>query len=298
MRLKKLETFLWVATLGSFRATAERMHTTQPAISARINGLEEELGVRLFERMHNTVALTAKGLELLPYAERIVRLNTEMEVAVAGSGSFTGTLRLGVAETIVHTWLPALMQRLHQLYPGIVVDLVVDTSKNMRDDLVARSLDLSFLMGPVSEPNMINLPLCRYKLIWVASPSLDLPDGPLHLSDLVDWPLIGYARQTRPHVDLTEALRATEGPMPRLYASSSLAATIRMAIDGIGISVLPPEVVQSELAEGILRRLDVSPALRDLEFTATYASTPSNPMAEFVANLAQEVVRDGGVNTP
>lgn len=50
MNYKRLETFVWVATLGSFRKAAERLHTTQPAISARISGLEEELGVKLFER--------------------------------------------------------------------------------------------------------------------------------------------------------------------------------------------------------------------------------------------------------
>lgn len=72
MNYKRLETFVWVASLGNFRKAAERLHTTQPAISARISGLEAELGVKLFEREGGSspIMLTSKGKELLPYVEK------------------------------------------------------------------------------------------------------------------------------------------------------------------------------------------------------------------------------------
>ena len=78
MNFKRLETFVWVATLGSFRKAAERQYTTQPAISSRIQALEEELGVKLFERDGGPgpVALTAKRKELLPYAEKLIFMAT------------------------------------------------------------------------------------------------------------------------------------------------------------------------------------------------------------------------------
>jgi len=62
--LRQLETFVWEATLGNFRKTAEQLNTTQPAISTRIAGLEEMLNVKLFERDTGSVHLTAKGQEL------------------------------------------------------------------------------------------------------------------------------------------------------------------------------------------------------------------------------------------
>jgi DNA-binding transcriptional LysR family regulator len=64
MNLKRLETFMWVATLGSFRKTADRMYTTQPTISARIVALEEELGGKLIERDSSPVSLTFKGQQV------------------------------------------------------------------------------------------------------------------------------------------------------------------------------------------------------------------------------------------
>ena len=75
MNFKRLETFIWVATLGSFRKAAERQNTTQPAISNRIAALEEELGVQLFERDSGRTMLTTRGQELLPYAEKIVSMS-------------------------------------------------------------------------------------------------------------------------------------------------------------------------------------------------------------------------------
>jgi DNA-binding transcriptional LysR family regulator len=80
MNFKRLETFVWVATLGSFRKAAERQYTTQPAISSRIAALEEELGAKLFVREvgPGPVALTAKGKELLPYAEKIIFMSEQL----------------------------------------------------------------------------------------------------------------------------------------------------------------------------------------------------------------------------
>ncbi len=69
MNLKQLEAFLWVARLGSFSKTAERLFTTQPAISSRIANLEDELRTELFTRDAGEVRLTAAGRDLIGLAE-------------------------------------------------------------------------------------------------------------------------------------------------------------------------------------------------------------------------------------
>src|SRR5260221_443266 len=74
---KMLETFVWVANLRSFRGAAEKLNTTQPAISMRIAQLEEDLGVRLLERDRRLVSPTEKGQLLLGYADRLIRLRAE-----------------------------------------------------------------------------------------------------------------------------------------------------------------------------------------------------------------------------
>ena len=108
---RTIETFLWVATLRSFRGAAEKLNTTQPAVSMRIAQLEDLLGVRLLERDRRVVAPTPKGQALVGYAERLMQLRAEMIEAVGDRSTMRGIVRLGCSETIVHTWLPARCSR-------------------------------------------------------------------------------------------------------------------------------------------------------------------------------------------
>lgn len=290
MDLKGLETFIWVARLGGFRAAAERLNTTQPAISARIALLEDELSQRLFDRDNRKSSLTAKGLEALEYAEKMISLRNEMIQAVAEKTSLRGVVRMGVAETIVHTWLSRLVERVHYLYPSINLEIEVDTSVNLRNRLVAHELEVGFLMGPISDPTIKNLTLCDYALNWVASPQLPLDwEKPASLATLARWPIITFARTTKPHIAIRELFAAAEGPPPRIFGNSSLSTIIRMTVDGIGIASIPPVVIARELAEGKLRVVNAEQELAPLAFTASYPANPDSHVAAAIAGLARDI---------
>ena len=289
IELRTLETFYWVARLGGFRRAAEKLNTTQPAVSARIMQLEQAFNTRLIDRDKRHSALTPKGVELFAYAERMLALRTEMVMAVTSAGSLRGTVRLGVSETIVHTWLSRLVKRLHERYPAITLEIAVDVSANLRDSLLAGELDVALLLGPVSAPKIKNLPLCRYPMAWIASPDLPLGSGPLTLTELAAWPIMTYSRLTRPYREVTELFARVEIPRPRFFANSSLASIVRMTLDGIGISAIPPAVIPDELAAGRLRILASDTALPPLVFTASYLDQPDNALAAIVALLAEAV---------
>ena len=93
--LNQLEAFYWIARLGGFHAAAARLNLTQPTISLRIRGLEEALGLKLFERAGRLARLTAEGRQLLPQAERIVGLLEELHLKTALDDPLRGRLRLG-----------------------------------------------------------------------------------------------------------------------------------------------------------------------------------------------------------
>ncbi len=292
MNFKRLETFIWVATLGSFRKAAERLYTTQPAISTRIAALEEELGVQLFERESGKTLLTSKGQELLPFAEKIVFMSEQLRKRADRVALLSGILRLGVSETIVHSWLPQFFRELHKAVPNLDVEITVDVTSNLRTGLMDRSLDLAFLMGPVSEPKMENRALCSFPLMWVASPDLKLPNRRLTLEELAAWPIVTYARNTKPFAEISQKFSQLDELPARFYSSSSLAACRRLTLDGIGVSTLPLSVIADELRSGQLVKLDTTWTPSQLEFTASYPSVPFNPVAELAANLAVGVSED------
>lgn len=215
---KTLETFVAVATLGGFRAAAERLNTTQPAVSQRIAQLEHHYGARLLERTSRVVTTTDKGREFLAYAERILRLGAEMRSALSEPGAMRGTLRLGVAETIVHSWLPGFIGHVARQHPAIAVEIEVDTSPLLRGRLIAKEIDLAFLLGPLTDPLVRNLPLNRVPLAFLASPDFALPNLPLSVAALAQLPLITFARHTQPPRRWRRSMR----PRPSSVDRSSL----------------------------------------------------------------------------
>ncbi|RWF79788.1 MAG: LysR family transcriptional regulator [Mesorhizobium sp.] len=291
--IKQLETFLLVATFGSFRKAAERLNTTQPAVSTRIAGLEEALGAKLFERQSSTVRLTAEGQRLLPPAQRVLRVAERLQLmasSLSETSDTTRVLRLGVAETIVHTWLPDFLKALKANYPLVETDIVVDATTTLRNELMSHRLDLAVLMGPVLEYSIENIDMPSFPLVWVCSPQLELPNRrKVTLNDLMQFPIISYARTTRPYSELYRKLTGEFEETPRIFPANSLAASIKMTLNGIGIASLPEGVVQDYIASGKLRVVECEWHPSDLQFTASYSSEPSNPIAERAAKLAASV---------
>lgn len=286
--LKSLETFIWTMRLGGFRRAAERLNTTQPAISARIAQLQDELGVVLFERVGRRVAPTPQAMVLLTYAEKMMALRSELLTAVADRSAIRGVIRLGVAETVVHTWLSQLIERLNALYPAVSLEIEVETSPSLRDALARHELDVAVMLASYTDVRFRAIPVGSYPLGWVASPSLPLPEEPVSLRDLAAWPIITFSRTTQPYGVIREMFSAI-GLQVRMFGNSSLASVVRMAVDAVGVSVIPTVIVQRELAEGRLRLIRSQAPLPGMTFCAAHSATAENHMASVVADLAAEV---------
>jgi DNA-binding transcriptional LysR family regulator len=284
-----VETFLWVARLGSFSAAAERLHTTQAAISNRIATLERDLGIRLFERDVCSVCLTGLGQQAVPKAEELVRVAYEFREAMSDPGSLRGSIRIGTIDSITHAWLPQFIERIWARYPSVAIDLNIDTSLSLAREVAERRIDLALIMGPVIAPDIINLDLCTFACIWLASPRLGLPDSPLTLAEVAGQPILAYSKDSVPHHRVLKQLADAGIEDPTIYNSNSLATIIRLAQDGIGVTPLPKVIVREQLAAGTLVPLDVTPVFPPLSFHAVYSDHPDNLISAVAALMAQEV---------
>ena len=145
-------------------------------------------------------------------------------------------------------------------------------------------------MGPVSDYNIVNTDLVDFTLCWFASPSLNIqPDTEISVETLAKYTLLTYARNTRPFIEISKRLRDYRNDRLKIFPSSSLAACLRMTIDGMGIGTFPRRMVEKELREGSLVEVHCSWAPEKLNFTASYAATPFDPVTEKTAELAQQV---------
>lgn len=286
---RSLECFYWVVRLNSFSRTAERLNTTQPAISQRVAALEASLGGQLLERGGRSFSVTARGQLLVEYCERFLDLRAEMLAAVTAPHAVRGTVRLGVSETIVRLWLNQFLERVHALYPDLVIDLTVDVSPVMLDHLLRGDLDLCLCLGLSEDERIVNLPLFTAPLVFLAATHLDLGPEPLGLDALRQVPIITYPKATSPYRTLQRALRRAGDKPPRIYTNSSLASIIQMTLDNIGICAVPEAVAGRELAEGRLRILRTVLELPEHRFNACHLHRPGDGVIEHLALMAQRV---------
>ena len=292
---KSLETFLWVVTLGSFRAAGDKLNTTQPAISQRIAQLEREVGVKLLNRDHRVASPTPSGRQLMVYAEKLIGLRAEMMAAVSDRSAMRGVMRLGVAETIVHTWLSRLIKSVNDAYPNLSLEIEVDITPNLSARLLAQEIELAFMLGPLSGSNVHNRELCDYPIGFLASPSLGLGNGPLTVHDLATFPIITFPRKTQPYEIVRSLFNRPDLPPIRLHASASLATVIHMAIEGLGIAVVPTAIVENELADGRLQLLATDLKISPLTFSASWLASPDTVAVELVADLAGKIAQSGAL---
>ena len=292
---KSIETFLWVVTLGSFRGAAQRLNTTQPAISQRIAQLEREMGVKLLNRDHRVASPTTSGRQLMVYAEKLIGLRSEMMAAVGDRSAMRGVMRLGVAETIVHTWLSRLIKSVNTAYPNLSLEIEVDITPNLSARLLAQEIELAFVLGPLSVSSVRNRPLCDYPIGFLASPSLGLGNGPLTVHDLAKFPIITFPRKTQPYEIVRSLFNRPDLPPIRLHASASLATVIHMAIEGLGIAVIPTAIVENELADGRLQLLSTDLKISPLTFSASWLASPDTVAVELVAGLAGKIAQSSAL---
>jgi DNA-binding transcriptional LysR family regulator len=276
---EQLRSFLWVARLGGVRRASEQMHLSQPAVSGRLRTLEEALKVQLFERTTRGVQLTRQGETLRGYAEQLFFVQEEIRKRVCNPESIEGRFRIGASETIAQAWLPNFLKRVSEEYPRLSLDLTVDVSAVLREDLLARKLDLALMMGPVSEFSIENIALPEFELSWFSAAGT----GPI---DFMRTPVISYSRNTRPNRQLVDELSKRYGPGVRIYTTSSLSTGLQMIAAGIGVGPYPRLLASDQLKAGKIQAFDPGWVPRPLAFTASYCAEPGNAIAEQCASLA------------
>ncbi len=150
MELRHLRYFVAVAEGLNFRRAAERLRIAQPALSAQIKSLEDDLGVRLFERTTRSVKLTQSGVMLLEEARAVLAAASQAERrAKEAQQGLVGTLRLGVIAPAANSWLAGILRQFRQRFPGVQLSLFDLTSPEQFEQLRAGELDAGLLRPPV-----------------------------------------------------------------------------------------------------------------------------------------------------
>ncbi len=292
--LKDVEILQDIVRAGGFRAAAQKYGLSQSAISNRVLALEKRLGIQLFDRGRRQVRLTPVGRRFLEEAQRLSAARDRLVQEITSPGGLSGTIRIGVAETIVHTILSELLNQLKHAHQRVRFELSVDTSSQLGAALADDRIDVAIMLRECVPSGAAVVPLSPQPLGWYASVGTAIPasgggnDGPLDLRALASRTIVTFPKATPPFRELEAILAAPDMPQPDLHGSASLSTVIHLVADGFGIGVLPVRMAEADPFCTRIRRLDVEAAadLSALRFVVAYMPERNREVGEEVAAKA------------
>ncbi|MGJ8588431.1 MAG: LysR family transcriptional regulator [Yoonia sp.] len=165
----KARAFLVTAEEGSLSAAARALGMAQPTLGRQVDGLEQELGIVLFERVGRGLTLTPSGLELLEHVREMGKAAGRVSLTAMGqSQALEGTISISASETYAAVLLPPIVAKLRIAEPGIHVEIVVS---NHASDLLRREADIAIRNFRPTEPDLIAKKIGMADAVLYAAPS-------------------------------------------------------------------------------------------------------------------------------
>ncbi|MCJ8140271.1 LysR family transcriptional regulator [Falsirhodobacter halotolerans] len=286
--LKQIEAFHVSALLGSFTDAARKLSMTQSTIAKRIAELEVAVGTSLFLRSGKSLRLTPAGERLLPAAREMMRLNERMVQTMTAASHLEGHVRIGATDLVGLTWLPALIQTVRLRYPKMRVMPEIDGGVRLYERLSRNELDIVIMPGPFASPEVDAVPLGRIRNAWMASPTLDLPQGTLTPQQISALPIIGQPENSALTVLYRKWFADHGFTLNNVLSCNSLGMVAKLTTYGLGVSYLPLNHFASQITEGALRVLDVEPELPLVTYYSLMRHDAS-PLAQVMLPIMNEV---------
>lgn len=286
INLTNLETVCTIARLGTFGAASERLHASQPAITARVREIEAALGITFFQRRGRHMELTVEGRQFVDRVEPLVARLEEAVLSHTETAALRGVVRIGVG-AVTMTWFSDLVGELKRDMPLVDYELDVDMGMNMIAKLQAGKLDLAVVAGRrIRVPGMTSIELTPSQLQWVMSSSIarTRDSQALPASEILDSAPIWLV--SRPSILFPRAIAAAQALGARLHnvnTCGNMVGLVDLIDKGRGIGIVATELAKDRLASGAL--VPVSDKLKPeiLELTLLFHEDQQQSVVRLVA---------------
>ena len=262
MNISQIRTFLTLADCLNMTETAARLNCTQPAISARIRGLEESLNTTLFDRIGKKIYLTANGVVFCDYARKLLgTLQAATEHLHQMDDPLAGTIHFGASNFIGIYLIPPFLGRYRGIAPRLQFELDILPSAKLLERLDANKVEFLILSDqiPLDEAHYEFRDFCRDEMVFIVPPDHRLAKvGECTVADLAEDTFLVKAAPSAARSFLLDRIHAQGGRLGREMHISSTEAIKQGVMHGLGISILSRFAVAHELAAGRLREVPIA----------------------------------------
>ncbi len=275
LALYHLETLLWIARLGTFGAAAERLNTTQPAISARVREIENQLGVAIFRREGRRMVLTVRGRQLVQDCEPLWAAIERTFLEVDGFAGASGVVRIGSGEIAAASCLPGFVRDIKAALPRVTLEIALDLTARLLEQLLSGVSDIVFLAGPVASPGIRTQSIGTVDLLWLANPQTAAGMKP---NSNAAFPAIwSLPRHSPLHQAMINSLDTAGLSTDVINTCNNVKTLIDIIRIGAGIALFPETMVRSLVASGALVEVLQRPD-REILFQAAIRSNERDPI--------------------
>ena len=263
--LERLRALREVARLGGFSAAAKVLGLTQPAVSNHVRLLEQQLGLKLLERIGKTARPTREGETLIAASARaFAEIDRAMDEIARANAAVSGPLVLATGATATTHLLPPIMADLRMRHPAIDLSVITGNTVDMIPGLLDGSIDLGLLTAPVRDKHLRSRFFFRDRLVCITPPG-QAPTKAIRPRDLEGRQLFLYDRGGSIRRAADAWLDAADRKRIRVASIGSAEAQTTFAAAGLGWSIVSEIVAREASAAGrIDLRLLQPPLSRDL----------------------------------
>ena len=266
MTLRHLKVFVAVCKENSITTAAKKLYISQPAVSKVIREMEDYYGTPLFDRISKRIYLTEAGEKVHDYALHINSLFEELETSLIGVDSVS-QLKIGSSITIGTHFMPNYIHEFSKRFPNIKTFVTIDSSDVIEKSVLNNELDLALIEGLVHSESIISTDFVEDELIVICDLNNPLlSNNSVSVSDIASQQFLMREKNSGTR-ELSESILTLHNISIRpLWESTSTEAIIHGVSKGIGISILPLQLVQDYISRNLVARLYVT----NLKFQRQY----------------------------
>lgn len=242
MNIRQLELFVIVAQTENISQAAKQLYISQPAVSQTIHQLEQEIGVRLFDRPGRSLQLNPAGKRFLTKAQHFLQEYQDLEM-FAEYLNQQAPIKVGVNLTVANLWLAPLIETFQT--SGHTLTVQADTAETIVEALKNQELDLALLEGKISDPALVCEPFKRYELVVVVSLKHRLAQkNQLSIEEFLAEPLLLRDSGSAIRQALNRYLGVEQMKLRPLVTSINSQSLLELTAANLGITFLPRALVE------------------------------------------------------
>ncbi|MDB5828389.1 MAG: transcriptional regulator, LysR family [Variovorax sp.] len=288
MTFKQLEAVYWIGQLGSFALAANKLHTSQSAVSKRVHELELVFDTELFDRTQRSARLTDKGEEMFLLAKGLLGQRDAAVEQFSRVEVVERRVRIGVTELTAMTWFPRWVELIQLYYPKVSLEPDVDSSVNLREKVLADELDLIVVPDAFADTRIPSKAVGKVESAWMCKPGFLPRERPIRLHELAGHRMLLQGSRSGTGLLYDNWMKDLGVQPAHPIVIHNLVALIGLTIAGLGVSYLPKRAVGGMVDAGSLQVLKVTPALPPVTYVAMYKGEHRSSLLASIVMLAQE----------